>query len=61
MKAAKSERPEPNAYVIELESALASIMRECEFAIEEPQVVFTSICRIATVTRRALDQSSVRG
>jgi hypothetical protein len=35
-------------------AALASIQRECETAIDCPEVSFTSICRIASLARQAL-------
>jgi hypothetical protein len=35
-------------------AALASIQRECEAALDSPEVSFTSICRIASLARQAL-------
>jgi hypothetical protein len=40
--------------VLRLEEALARIQRECDFALDEPHLVITTVCRIAAVTRRAL-------
>jgi len=46
--------------ILRLEEAVALIQRECELALEKPDVVFTTVCRIATLTRRALDAETVR-
>jgi hypothetical protein len=42
-----------NASIVIL-AALASIQRECEAALDCPEVSFTSICRIASLARQAL-------
>jgi hypothetical protein len=40
--------------VVILEAALDAIHRECERALDEPSVVFMSMCRVAALTRQAL-------
>jgi hypothetical protein len=40
-----------------LEAALACIQDECDLAFEEPEVAFSTMCRIASVARQALPTS----
>ena len=42
------------ARVAALEEALDRIHRECENALESPQLVTLTVCRVASVARRAL-------
>jgi hypothetical protein len=43
-----------NTHALILEAALACIARECELAMQTPEVMFTTVCRISSVTRQAL-------
>ncbi len=45
--------------VARLEAALARIQNECDLALEVPEVAFSTMCRIASVARRALPEASV--
>jgi hypothetical protein len=48
------ETPKLRTRLVILEAALASIDRECERALDEPTVVFMTMCRVAALTRQAL-------
>lgn len=37
-----------------LEAALACVQRECNTAFEEPEVAFSTLCRIASVARQTI-------
>jgi hypothetical protein len=37
-----------------LEAALSCIQSECSVALDEPEVAFSTMCRIASVARQAL-------
>ena len=39
-----------------LEAALARIHAECERALETPEVVVMTVCRVASVAKRALEE-----
>lgn len=43
------------ARVAVLEEALDKIHRECDHALESPEVVMLTVCRVASVARRALE------
>jgi hypothetical protein len=43
-----------------LETALARIQDECERALETPQLVVLTVCRVASVARQALDEEEER-
>lgn len=43
-----------NTRIVILEAALASIDRECERALERPEVLFMTMCRVAALTRQSL-------
>ncbi len=50
------QAPEPATLLTRvsiLEAALESIQRECERAIDEPSLLFMTMCRVAALTRRA--------
>ena len=42
--------------VAALEAALARIQRECDHALNTPEVVFVTVCRISSVARQALGE-----
>lgn len=42
--------------IVILEAALASIDRECEWALANPAIVFMTMCRVAALSRQALTQ-----
>ncbi len=44
----------PKNIQIVMLAALSSIQRECETAIDRPEVSFTSICRIASLARQII-------
>lgn len=41
--------------IVILEAALACIDRECERALDRPDTLFITMCRVAAVARQALD------
>ncbi len=41
-----------------LEAALESIQRECESALDEPALLFMTMCRVASLTRQARERRS---
>lgn len=50
------EQAEVEERLERLEAALARIKQECEQALETPEVVVLTVCRVASVAKRALDR-----
>jgi hypothetical protein len=55
----RSDRDALQKRLATLEDALAAIQRECDFGLESPEILVSTVSRIHSVTRIALGEEGI--